>query len=884
MGQHQLPPPDPNAFGPVPQQPAPQQPPPVPSQPLPPIQQQPPPPLQQTPPAQPSPPPVALGPVLTPAAPPPVNPQRVLNIAPRTSAPFQVGVFQMPNGEQVIVVTGGVLLTVRNAGNIGLIDIEAEQLVFWTRGDSNIAIDKLRSSDGLTSGEQEFFLSGDVQIRNRTGPQERNLKAESVYYDVRRNVAVARVAELELRDPKLPQTLHVKAREIHQLGPKKFEADEAAISASRLPSDPGLQIQLTHVTLEDIEYEKKTLFGIPVLDQVTGAPQKGSERLVRGENAVLRLEGVPVFYLPFLQGDANEPLGPLQTVTFRQDNIFGTQVLTTFNVYSLFGVDPLPGTRWSLNADYLSDRGPALGTEYQYAGKNLLGFEGPFVGKVKMYGIYDSGVDVLGGGRGENDDHPFWRGRVLAQHQQKLFENVTYQGQLGLLSDKNFLEQYYKPEFDTGLNQETFAYLKYQRDNVAATFLAKPNVRNWVTEDVWLPRVDGYGLGISLFDLFTYNIRGSAGFGRLMPTRVAPFAYQPTDGAVSTGRFDVNQDLSLPFYLGPVKMVPYGVLDLTSFTQDLNGDSIGRVYGGGGVRASIPFTRLYPDVQSDLFNLSGINHKIVVSGNYFNAKSNEPYSMFAQLDRLNDDATDQALRDITPQQPTLNPANGVALQTAPWFNYQTYAIRRLVDNRVDTIDSIEVLQADIRQRWQTKRGYPGQQHVVDYFTLDLSASYFPRADRDNFGKEFAFLAYDAVWNIGDRTALTSSALFDPFDPGTEVLTFGAFLNRPDRTNFFVGYRIINPVESRALTAAVTYLFSPKYAITASMTYDFGISEALSNSLVITRMGSDLTVSFGFTYNALVNNFGFTLEVVPNIIATNRTRAVMPTAFGTTLFR
>jgi hypothetical protein len=54
-----------------------------------------------------------------------------------------------------------------------------------------------------------------------------------------------------------------------------------------------------------------------------------------------------------------------------------------------------------------------------------------------------------------------------------------------------------------------------------------------------------------------------------------------------------------------------------------------------------------------------------------------------------------------------------------------------------------------------------------------------------------------------------------------------------------------------------------------MTYDFGIQEALSNSLVITRIGSDLTMNVGFTYNAILNNFGFTFEVLPNLLAMNR---------------
>jgi hypothetical protein len=39
--------------------------------------------------------------------------------------------------------------------------------------------------------------------------------------------------------------------------------------------------------------------------------------------------------------------------------------------------------------------------------------------------------------------------------------------------------------------------------------------------------------------------------------------------------------------------------------------------------------------------------------------------------------------------------------------------------------------------------------------------------------------------------------------------------------------------------------------------------------VVTRIGSDLTMSVGFTYNAILNNFGFTFEILPNLLAMNR---------------
>jgi hypothetical protein len=815
----------------------------------------------------------------TPAAPP--GPPRTISIAPRSANNYNVASDVLPGtGERVTLLSGGVIVTIRNVAKVGLVDIEADRLVFWSRGkDGSDVLDKMRTPEGQTTQDVEFYMEGNVELRSSAqigtkGQEQRTLRAERVYYDVQRNVAVAVNADLELKRPGLPDALHLKAEELLQIAPTKFEATKSEIFSSRLPSDPGLKLVTATATVEQRTIERRTIFGQPVIDSKTGQPQTYTEELVHGDNVFLRLEDVPIFYVPFIQGDARDPLGPLQNFGFKQDRIFGTQVYTTFDVWNILKRPPLPGTHWSLEADYLSRRGPALGTFYTFEGRDLFGLDGPYSGLARLYGMHDMGTDILGGGRGPEDHHPDWRGRALFREQQKIFDDFTFQTQVSLLSDKNFLEQYYKTEFDTDPNQETFLYLREERNIWSWSLWAKPRIRDWVTETEWLPRADGAVTGFSFLNvndrpIFTYNAIASAGYAQLKVTDKPPPPIYSTDVDDSLGRFDLRQELSLPTYIGPVRVVPYGVLELTDYTNNLNGENDGRLYGGGGVRASLPMTRLYPNIQSELFNLNGINHKIVFSGNYFIAHSSDPYTDFPLLDRLDDDATDQALRDITPRQPFLNPANGVALKDSPIYNPQLYAIRRLVDSSVDTLDTIEVLQMDVRQRWQTKRGFPGQEHIVDYFTLDLSASLFPHPQRDNFGSNVGFLEYDAIWNVGDRTALTSTGWVDPFNDGARVFTLGAFLNRTDRTNFFVGYRYIDPVDSRALTVASTYIFSPKYGVTASTTYDFGIQQALSNSLVISRIGSDLTMNIGFTYNAILNNFGFTFEILPNLLAMGR---------------
>jgi hypothetical protein len=252
------------------------------------------------------------------------------------------------------------------------------------------------------------------------------------------------------------------------------------------------------------------------------------------------------------------------------------------------------------------------------------------------------------------------------------------------------------------------------------------------------------------------------------------------------------------------------------------------------------------------------------------------FTNLPQLDRLNDDTTDQALRDIRPWQMIFNPGFGAALATNPLFQPQTYAIRRLLNSAIDTRDTVEVLEMDLRQRWQTKRGLSGAQHIVDWMTLDLSASYFPDPQRDNFGQSWSFLQYDWLWHIGDRVSLYSNGWYEPISHGPRTYTFGADLNRPDGTVVSLQYRELDPLNSRSVLAILTYTFSPKYSINFVSGYDFG-NNIQFDSFMLTRTGTDLQVSVGFTYNSVVNTFNFAFTIFPNLLPASKR---VPGSLGT----
>ncbi len=392
---------------------------------------------------------------------------------------------------------------------------------------------------------------------------------------------------------------------------------------------------------------------------------------------------------------------------------------------------------------------------------------------------------------------------------------------------------------------------------------------DWFTHTNWLPKLDGYLMGESFSlgklaeDLLVFNTHASAGFAQLRPTIQVPFAYLPTDVNVNTARLDWKSDLSMPLDVGPVKIAPYVTWDAAYYSENVNGDSQGRLFGGGGVRWSMPLSKLYPDVQSDLFNLNQLYHKIVFYGNYYASQSSVGFNNLPQLDRINDDATDQALRDIRPVQTIYNPSNAFALTTSNLYNPQYFALRRLVDNSSDNLDTMNVVQLGIDQRWQTKRGFPGDEHVVDWMSLNVVASIYPHSERDDLGHTFGFLEYVWIWNIGDRTALTANGWWEPFEGGARAFNFGAYLGRPDSTNFFLGYQQIDPLNSKAVIASIVYPFSGKYAITASTVWDFG-DNVTSYTLLFSRMGTDTLVNFGVSYNSTLNTVGVTFEILPNV--------------------
>ena len=149
-------------------------------------------------------------------------------------------------------------------------------------------------------------------------------------------------------------------------------------------------------------------------------------------------------------------------------------------------------------------------------------------------------------------------------------------------------------------------------------------------------------------------------------------------------------------------------------------------------------------------------------------------------------------------------------------------------------------------------------------TLNLGMSLFPQADRDNVGSVAGIFEYDWVWNIGDRTALVSNGWVDPVSGGPRAVNFGASLGRIDGTQFYIGYRQIDPLESRAIHANAFYALSDKYRVSLYTTWDFG-TDVQSYALGITRVGTDMSTTVSLGFNSVTRTTSVNFEIIPNLI-------------------
>lgn len=772
-------------------------------------------------------------------------------------------------GETVVLARGGVTVLIRDVQaelatgqllDLGTISLSADRVVGWLplmRGLFN-------GSRSLDEAEGEFYLEGNIVFRQG----DRVIYADSMYYNVTRQYGMVLGAEAIASVPDFEGVVRLKADVLQQVASGEFIAFDAAVTSSRM-GVPRYWLQS-----EQLRFSDQTRAGI---DPATGMPVEVKDRVISSTNNFVYFGGVPLLYWPAFSSDVTVSSFYVNSVRLRRDSILGTQVLVDWDVFQLLGTDrPPDGVQWTLSTDYLSERGPALGTTINYERNEFFGLVGPTRGFIDAWGIRDHGLDVLGRGRRDLVPESEYRGRVLGRHRQQLAGDYELIAEVGYLSDRNFLDQYFQEEWDQDKDHDTELRLRKYYYNHMFDLSAEARLNPFFSDTQQLPKLEHYMLGTSLLgDRLTWSMNNHIGYADLNIAR------EPLDPALAAvtqtplpGEADVSgivsatrQELAMPLEAGPLKIIPFISGEASYYGEDINGESLTRLIGQAGLRTSLPMWKIDPNVQSSLLNVRGLAHKVELTGEYFYADSNTDYEQMPLYDQLDDNAQEEFRRRF------IYTNFGGLLPDR--FDPRSYALRhgmqRMVTNPAEVIaDDLMQARLGLHQRWQTKRGLPGRERIVDLMRLNLDTILFPDADRDNFGETIGPTTYDFRYHVGDRVTLMSDGYVDFFDEGLRSISAGIRTSRPGLGEVYLGViSLEGPITSQVFRSSYDYRLNEKWIFSAMNTYDFGSAGNIGQNIGLTRIGESFLLRVGLDIDRGRDNVGVAFLVEPRFLPRGR---------------
>lgn len=847
-----------------------------------------------------------------PAPQPQINPQINPAIAqkqpleiefkPRSKNPLNVRTFPSPDGkENVVLYTGGVRVSISgqpiqtavsglsqnpNNASSGRVTIEADTVVAWTN-----PIDQLvRNQVDQSNLRSEVYLEGNIVFST----DDRVVYAEQMYYDVQSQRGTILKAELYTPVEGYDGMLRLKADVLEQIDENNVRAYGSAVTSSRI-GVPRYWLQSDVLDLNRRSSPDLNDAGQMQYDPQTGQPKMTWDYEGTSRNNYIYMLGLPVFYWPTLQGNSNQGSFYLNGFSIKNDNVFGFQVYSRFDAFQLFGIRNRPdNAKWDLNLDFLSDRGLGLGTEVEYQFADPYGFRTLNKGQFEAWGLNDDGVDNLGRDRRRLLPEENLRGWISGQHRIRYASGLELSAEVGLVSDRNFLEQFRERVWDEERDLTTGLQLKYLNGEQSFNVSANVQVNDFFTQTGRLPNLNYFLLGRSfLNDRLTWSTHTHAGYQQIRtattptnPVEIAkfdPLAWeQEREGIVAATRHEI----SMPIQTGLFKTTPYAIGEASFYGEDRTGQSLNRTFGQAGVRFSLPMVRFMPNVQDPLFNINGIAHKVEWTADLFAAEASEDFTDLPLYSALDDDAQEHFRRRFF-----FDSFGGTAGGNIdPRFDERFYAFRSGIQSDVtaaspEIVDDLMAAKFGVNQRWQTKRGPAGRQHTVDWIVLDMEGTFFPKADRDNFGAAAGVLNYDFRWHIGDRFTLLSDGYADVFSQGLRTFSVGTRLTRPETGNLYLGIRSIEgPISANVLNAQVNHRLDDKWAVALGASFDFSKSGNLGQRFAVSRIGESAIMRAGVNVDVSRGTTGFNFVIIPRFIpakALRKTIGVEIPPLGTT---
>ncbi len=754
-----------------------------------------------------------------------------ISYAPLTEVPLKLERTPLEEGQELITIIGRIYIwweqpTEKKAEPLELREVEADSIVLWRKATGATPARPDLSATQL-QGSSEIYVAGNVIFRQG----QRTIYADDLYYDLQRQRGTARNVVLKTFDATRDIPIYVRAKELRQMGANEFEGDEVVLTTSEFWK-PQISVQAAQIRLNDRTQEAGP-----------GGTVPDSAYEVELKKVRFKYGNVTVLGLPTIRANRERPDLPIRSVAAGYDNTFGASLETRWFLDRLLGLRQPAGTESTLALDYYSKRGPGGGVAINYERED-------YFGKFLGYMIDDHGEDRLSRTRQDVDVPDDLRGRVLLQHRQYLPYGWQLTAEASYLSDQNFLEQFYRTEFNVGKEQETLLYLKRIQDNWGLAFLGKMRINDFMDQVEELPSAEYHLTGQSLFDdHFTF----------FSDSQVSRFRYRfsPNNPVRSPDEFfwftGTRNELDLPLTVGRSKVVPFvagtfGYDDGAGFHAPLDDESGAPKnaiwLGEGGVRmATQPYWAVYPEVESRLWDLHQMRHVIT---------------------------------------PTVTAVH--------------YAASDAVAEQRDTLD------LEIAQKWQTKRGLPGNMRSIDWLELNTSfvwvsdadpdsagpdqiiwnAPFIPLVDRgarvippidrratDQFGPRQNYIGNDAILRLTDATSILGDAYFGMQTGTLEQADIGFSRLVWPELNYYIGTRYLRRFiigdeirSSNALTLAITYILDPRYTLVFSEQYDFHSGVNIATDLTLIRKYHRMNLALTFSVDESLDEKRVVLSLWP----------------------
>jgi len=705
------------------------------------------------------------------------------------------------DGKNIATVIGRFYLWQKKDEKGNLIEFQADNAVIFYSSEDSFNVEQSSSAgSSFASGSVEaIYLQGNVVMTEGL----RSIRAEEAYYDFRKSQALALRAEMKNFDPTRGLPVYLRAQQLKQVSATVFHGDDIVLTSSEFYL-PQVSTTASKIVLTDTT----------AIDARTGEAAKDSTYEGVLYDMRMKYGRQSVFRWPKMKTNFERPDIPLKSVEVSRDSEFGTSVETRWYLAKVLGRKEAEGVESTLAVDYFGKRGAGAGVDIQYEKAN-------YFGNIKAYVLNDkSGEDDLGRNRKNVSAGDKLRGRFRFQHRHYLPYDWQATVEVSYASDLNFIEWFYKNEFDAGKEQETILHLKRIKNNWGLSILNKVRITNHRTLTEELPTVEYHLKGQSLWD-HKLTFYSDSRISRLKDR------YGPRSMTTGPQQFysfaSTRNEVDMPFSWKKLKVTPFlaGTFaqeDQAGYTRDVGNivkSSDEKVWlGEAGVRLATMFFRQNNDIKSKFWDINGIRHIV------------KPH------------------------------LEGVVFYSGN-----------------DTAESRDVVNLGVSQRWQTRRGKKGNLRNLDWMRLDIDSTWvsddagssigprntygpgkflwndpgipiFDRKRTPYFGMARDSINADYAWRVSDTTTILADSNYDI--ASSVVQQFNIGVSRyvyPDLT-FYIGNRYLRPVitpnargfenGSSAFVSAVSYRLNSRYTIMVSQEYNFDFGKNVKSSIGILR--------------------------------------------------